>query len=39
MVLADIAELGTGTDILNASDAKPLELALSEADAEVAGAA
>ena len=27
MVLADIAELGTGTDILNASDAKPLELA------------
>ena len=39
MVLADIAELGTGTDILNASDAKPLELALSEADAEVVGAA
>jgi Ferritin-like domain len=34
MVLADIAELGTGNDVLNAPDAKPLELALSEADTE-----
>ena len=34
MVLADIAALGTGNDVLNAPDAKPLELALSEADTE-----
>jgi Ferritin-like domain len=34
MVLADIAELGTGNEVLNAPDAKPLELALSQADAE-----
>ena len=34
MVLADIAELGTENKVLNAPDAKPLELALSEADTE-----
>jgi Ferritin-like domain len=39
MVLADIAELGTGNDVLNAPDAKPLELALSEADTEAEGGA
>ncbi len=33
MVLADIAELGTENKVLNVPDAKPLELALSEAEA------